>query len=172
VGISSLRSKALGVLLWVAPLLFSLLILSPVAASGESSTCVVKFKFSSDDKSDSATDAYVQQVLTAQGYKIVDDWLFTMLRSSDYDVKITITHTVDANFGFPVTSMWIQLLITDSSGTAVVNDYVDRANLADDLRASIPACSTSPLLTGSPGSDAQYDERSSAQPTTQPTQQH
>lgn len=63
---------------------------------------MVKLKFSSDDKSDNATNAYVKRVLTGQGYKIINDWLFTLWSASDYDVQIIITHTVWFRItGFP-----------------------------------------------------------------------
>jgi hypothetical protein len=122
----------------------SLLIWNPIAASAATPTCVVKLKFSSDDKSDSGTNAYVKQVLTGQGYKIVNDGLFTIWSASNYHVKVIITHTVIPNYGFPVSTMWIQLLIADSSANILVNSYVDRANLKDDLRASVPACNMPP----------------------------
>jgi hypothetical protein len=132
----------------------SLLIWNPIVASAAAPTCVVKLKFSSDDKSDTATNAYVQQVLTGQGYKIIDDWLFTIWSPSDYDVKIIITHTVVPNYGFPVSLMGMQLFIADRSGNVLVNSYIDRANLEADLRASIPACNTSLPSTPLPDSNA------------------
>ena len=126
------------------PLLVSLLIWNPAAASAAALTCVVKLKVSSNDASDGGTKAYVTQVLTGQGYKIIDDWLFTMWSASDYDVKITLNYTVTPNFGFPVTLMTMQLFIADSSGKVLVSDYIDRANLEDDLRNSIPVCKATP----------------------------
>jgi hypothetical protein len=122
----------------------SLLIWNSIAASAAAPTCVVKLKFSSDDKSDTATNAFVEQVLTRQGYKIIDDWLFTILSASDYDVKIIITHTEVPNYGFPVSLMGMQLFIADGSGNVLIDSYIDRANLEDDLRASIPTCNTAP----------------------------
>jgi hypothetical protein len=136
-------------------LFMSLLIWNPIAASAAAApTCVVKLKFSSDDESDSATNAYAKQILTGQGYTIIDDWLFTIWSSSDYDVRIIITHTVVPNFGIPVSLMGMQLFIADSSGNVLVNSYIDRANLEDDLRASIPACNASPPSTPPPDSNA------------------
>jgi hypothetical protein len=143
-----------GSIYWAMALFMSLLISNPIAASAAAPTCVVKLKFSSDDESDSATDAYVKQILTAQGYKIIDDWLFTIWSPSDYDVTIIITHTVVPNYGFPVSLMGMELFIADSSGKVLVNSYIDRANLAGDLRASIPACNTSPPPTPPPDSNA------------------
>ena len=95
----------------------ALLIWSPNAASAAAPTCVVKLSFSSSEKSDSGTDAFVKQVLTAEGYKIIDDWLLTIWSSSDYEVKIAITHTVVPNYGFPVDLAGMQVFIADSSGT-------------------------------------------------------
>ena len=135
-------------------LFMCLLIGNPIAASAAAPTCVVKLKFSSDDKSDSATNAYVKQILTRQGYKIIDDWLFTIWSPSDYDVTIIITHTVVPNYGIPVSLMGMQLFIADSSGNILVNSYIDRANLEDDLQASIPACNTSPPSTPLPDTNA------------------
>jgi len=129
-------------LIWMR-VFVSFLIWSPVAASGAAPTCVVKLKVNSDDKSESATYAYAEQILNDQGYKIISDWLFRILSHSDYDVKIIITHTVFPNYGFPVSTMWIQLFVADSSGRVLVDGYVDRAYLGDDLRASIPTCHTS-----------------------------
>lgn len=131
-----------------------LLICNPIAASAAARTCVVKLKFSSDDKSDNATNAYAKKVLTGQGYKVIKDWLFTTWSASDYDVKITITHTVVPNYGFPVSLMWMQLFIVDNSGSVLVDSYIDRANLEDDLRASVPACNTSPPSAPPPDSNA------------------
>ena len=124
------------------PLFVSLLIWNPIAASAAAPTCVVKLKVSSNQDSDGGTKAFVTQILTGQGYKIIDDWLFTAWRASDYDVKIVMTYTVTPNFGFPVTLMTMQLFIADSSGKVLVDSYIDRANLEDDLRNSIPACNT------------------------------
>jgi hypothetical protein len=127
----------------VVPLFMSLLIGNPIAASAAAASCVVKLKFSSEDKSDSGTNAFVKQVLTGQGYKVIDDSLLTTWRASDYDVKIAITHTVVPNYGFPVDLMGMQLFIADSSGKVLVSGNIDRANLEDTLRASIPACGAS-----------------------------
>ncbi len=134
------------------PLFISLLIGNPIAASAAAPTCVVKLKFSSDDKSDSGTNAFVKQVLTEQGYKVIDDSLLTMWSASDYDVKIVITHTAVPNFGFPASLMGMQLFIADSSGKVIVDGYIDRANLEDDLQGSIPACHTSPSSSPPPNS--------------------
>ncbi len=143
--ISPLRSSTFrGFIYWVVPLFISLLIWNPTAASAATPTCVVKLKFSSDDESDNAMNAYVKQVLTGQGYQVINDWLFTIWSPSDYDVEISITHTVVPNYGFSVSLMGMQLFIADGSGNVLVNSYIDRANLEDDLRASIPACHTSP----------------------------
>ena len=79
---------------------------------------------------------------TSQGYKIIDDWLFTMWRASDYDVQIVMTYTLVQNYGFPVTLMQMQLFIADSTGKILVDSDIDRANLEDNLRNSIPACNT------------------------------
>jgi hypothetical protein len=121
----------------------SLLIWNPAAASAAAPICVVKLKVSSNEDSDGGTKAFVTQILTGQGYKIIDDWLFTMWRASDYDVQIVMTYTVTPNYGFPVTLMTMQLFIADSSGKVLVEDYIDRANLEDDLRNTIPACNNS-----------------------------
>jgi hypothetical protein len=136
------------------PLFMVLLICNPIATFAAAPTCVVKLKFSSDDKADSGTNAYVKQVLTRQGYTIINDWLFTIWSASDYYVKIIVTHTVVPNYGFPVSTMWIQLFIADNSGTVLVNSYIDRANLEDDLLASVPVCNTSPPSTPQPDSNA------------------
>ena len=77
-------------------LFVSLLIWNPAAASAAASACVVKLQVSSNGDSDGGTKAFVTQVLTGQGYKIIDDWLFTMWRASDYDVKIVMTYSVTA----------------------------------------------------------------------------
>jgi hypothetical protein len=121
----------------------SLLIWNPAAASAVAPTCVVKVKVSSNEESDGGTKTFVTEVLTGQGYKITDDWLFTMWRASDYDVKIVMTYTVTPNYGFPVTLMTMQLFIADSSGKVLVDTYINRADLEDDLRNAIPACNTS-----------------------------
>jgi hypothetical protein len=138
----------------VMALFMSLLVWNPIAVSAAAPTCVVKLKFSSDDKSDSATNAYVKQILTRQGYKIIDDWLFTIWIPRDYDVKIIITHTVVPNYGAPVSLMGMQLFIADSSGNILVDSYIDRANLEDNLRILIPACNTSPPSTPLPNPNA------------------
>jgi hypothetical protein len=122
----------------------SLLLGNPSAASAAAPTCVVKLKVSANQSSDDGTKTYVTQILTGEGYKIIDDGLLTTWRASDYDVQITLTYTVTPNYGFPVTLMTMQLYIADSSGKVLVEDYIDRANLEDDLRNSIPACSPSP----------------------------
>ena len=132
----------------------SLLIWNPIAASAAAPTCVVKLSFSSDDTSDRVTKTYVKQVLTGQGYKIINDSLFTIWSARDYDVNIVITHTVIPNYGFPVSLMGMQLFIADSTGNVLVNSYIDRANLEDDLRASVPACNTPPPSTPWPDSNA------------------
>ncbi len=144
VGLSIRLVRALAAVNFSAvPLFASLLIWNPAAASAAVPSCVVKLKVSANDASDGGTKAYVTEVLAGQGYKIIDDWLFTDWSASDYDVKITITNTVTPNYGFPVTLMTMQLFIADSSGKVLVDDFIDRANLKDDLRNSIPACSTS-----------------------------
>jgi hypothetical protein len=128
----------------VMPLFVSLLMWHPIAASAAAPTCVVKLMFTSNEKADSATDAFVKQILTEQGSKIIKDWPLTFLRRSDYDVKIVMTHTVVPNYGFPADLLGMQLFIADSSGNILINAYIDRANLEDNLRALIPACNTSP----------------------------
>ena len=105
---------------------------------------MVKLQVSSNGDSDGGTKAFVTQVLTGQGYKIIDDWLFTMWRASDYDVNIVMTYSATPNYGFPVTLMTMQLFIADSSGKVLVDSYIDRTNLEDDLRNSIAMCNTSP----------------------------
>jgi hypothetical protein len=122
----------------------SLLIWNPAAASAAAPACVVKLQVSSNGDSDGGTKAFVTQVLTGQGYKIIDDWLFTMWRASDYDVKIIMTYSVTPNYGFPVTLMTMQLFIADSSGKVLVDSYIDRTNLEDDLRNSIAMCNAAP----------------------------
>lgn len=121
----------------LVPLFAALLIWNLIAAPA---TCVVKLKVSANDNSDDGITAYVKQVLAGQGYKVIDDWLFTLWSASDYDVKIVITHTTVANFGFPATLMGMQLCIADSSGKILVNADIDRSNLEGDLQASIPVC--------------------------------
>ena len=148
-----------GTIYSVMPLFISLLIWSAIAASAAAPTCVVKLEFSSNEKADSGTDAYVKQVLTGQGYKVIDDWLFTIWSPSDYDVKIVITHITVPNYGFPADLMGIQLYIADSSGKILVNTYIDRANLEDDLRTSIPACNASPPSTPLPASNTEADPK-------------
>ena len=106
---------------------------------------MVKLEFSSD-QSDKSTDTFAKQILDSEGYKVIDNWLFTMWSHRDYDVKIIITHTESPNYGFPVSLMGMQLFIADGSGTVLVNNYIDRANLEASLRAFIPACTASPPL--------------------------
>jgi len=125
------------VALFVSPLIWT-----PAAASAAAPTCVVKLKVSSNDSSDGGTKAFVTKVLTGQGYRIIDDWLFTLWSAFDYDVKIVVNNSVTPNFGFPVTLMTMQLFIADSSGKVLVETYIDRADLEDDLRNSIPACNS------------------------------
>jgi hypothetical protein len=125
-------------------LFVSLLIWNPAAASAGAPACVVKLKVSSNGDSDGGTKAFVTQVLTGQGYKIIDDWLFTMWRASDYDVNIVMTYSATPNYGFPVTLMTMQLFIADSSGKVLVDSYIDRTNLEDDLRNSIAMCNAAP----------------------------
>jgi hypothetical protein len=147
----------------VASLIVSLVVWSQVAAAAEVASCVVKLKFSSDQRADSATDAYVRQVLAQQGYKVVDDWLFTMWTHSNYEVKVTITHTLLANFGFPTDLMGMQLYIADASGNVLVDAYIDRSILAANLQASIPACNAAPSPTPLPVSTSSSDRASSTQ---------
>ena len=123
-----------------AVLSVSLLIWNTAAASAAAPTCVVKLKVSSNQSSDGGTKTYVTQILTGEGYKIIDDGLLSTWRASDYDVQITLNYTVTPNYGFPVTLMTMQLFIADSSGKVLVEDYIDRANLEDDLRNSVPVC--------------------------------
>ena len=139
---------------WVAPLFLSLLIWDPIAAAAAASTCVAKLAFSSDDKSDSGTDAFVKQVLTGLGYSVIDDWLFTVWKADDYDVKVIINHTQVPNYGFPVSLMGMQLFIADGSGKVLVNNYVDRANLEGSLDFFVPRCSTSPSSVPLPDTSA------------------
>jgi hypothetical protein len=130
-----------------AVLLFlTLLVWNPAAASAAAPTCVVKLKVSSNQSSDGGTKIYVTQILTSEGYKVIDDGLLTTLRASDYDVQITLNYTVTPNYGDPVTLMTMQLYIADNSGKVLVEDYIDRANLEDDVRNSIPACNGAPAL--------------------------
>jgi hypothetical protein len=144
---STVRISAVSAVL----LLLSLLIWNPAAASAAAPTCVVKLKVSSNDSSDGGTKTFVTKVLTGEGYRIIDDWLFTAWSAFDYDVKIVLNYTVTPNFGFPVTLMTMQLFIADSSGKVLVETYIDRANLEDDLRNSIPACNASPPLPSGSG---------------------
>jgi hypothetical protein len=128
-----------------------LLIGNPGAASAAASTCVVKLELSSSDKADSGTSTFVKQVLGDEGYKVIDGWLFTIWSHGDYDVKITITHNEVPNYGFPITLSGMELTITDASGNALVNAYIDRANLEANLRAFIPACNAAPAPTPNAG---------------------
>ena len=128
----------------VLPLLLLLLAWNPGSASAADSTCVVKLQFSAGDKADIATDTFAKKILDEEGYKVIDDWLFTIWSNRDYDVKIIITHTESPNYGFPVSLMGMQLVIADGSGNVLVNNYIDRANLEASLRAFIPACNASP----------------------------
>lgn len=137
----------------VMPLVMSLVIWNPIAASAAAPTCVVKLTFSSD-QSARATNAYVKQILTGQGYKVISDWLLTAWSASDYHVKIIISHTTLPNYGFPVSLMGMRLFIADSSGNVLINGYIDRANLEDDLRVWVPACNASPPSTPPPDSHA------------------
>jgi hypothetical protein len=130
------------------------LISNPIAVSAATPTCVVKLKVSSDDNSDSSTEAFAKQVLTQQGYKVIDDWLFTIWSGSDYEVRISITHTEVPNYGFPVSLMGMQLFIADSSGKVLADTYIDRANLAGDLQASIAPCNPSPPAVPPPAAAA------------------
>jgi len=134
---SSARQR---LLVLAAGLTISLQIGTAAAASAAAPTCVVKLKVSTNDSSDGGTKAFVTKVLTAQGYRIIDDWLFTMWRASDFKVRIVLTSDVTPNYGFPVTLTTMRLFIADASGKVLVDDYVDRANLEDNLRNSIPAC--------------------------------
>jgi hypothetical protein len=129
----------------------SLLIWNGSAASAAVPTCVVKLAFSTDDSADSATATFAKQILDSEGYKVIDDWLFTIWSRHDYDVKITITHAESPNYGFPVSLMGMQLFIADGSGNVLVNNYIDRANLEASLRAFIPACNASPAPDTSTG---------------------
>jgi hypothetical protein len=139
---------------WLALLFVSLLIWNPIAAFAAAATCVAKLAFSSDDKSDSGTDAFVKQVLIGLGYKVIDDWLFTIWKGDDYDVKVIINHTQVPNYGFPVSLMGMQLFIADGSGKVLVNNYVDRANLEGSLDFFVPRCSTSPSSVPLPDTSA------------------
>jgi hypothetical protein len=149
------RSKLAGFLLLF---LVAILIWSPSAAAAGVSTCVVKLKFSSDELSDSPTNTFVKQILSSEGYNVIDDWLFTIWSHSDYEVKVIITHTDVPNYGFPVSLMGMQLFIADGSGTILVNNYIDRSNLEASLRAYIPACNASP-----PGLNADTGQEVNAQ---------
>jgi hypothetical protein len=126
------------------------------SASAVTSTCVVKLEFSSD-QSDKSTDTFAKQVLDNEGYKVIDNWLFTIWSHSDYDVKINITHTESPNYGFPVSLMGMQLFIADASGNIVVNNYIDRANLEASLRAFIPVCSVAPPPNPNRGSSEEVN---------------
>ncbi len=137
-------SKLTGSICSLAPLFVSLLIANPGIASAAASTCVVKLQFSSEEKADVGTSTFVKQVLDAQGYRVIDDWLFTMWSHSDYDVKIAVTHTEVPNYGFPVDLAGMQLSIADGSGKILVNNYIDRSNLEATLRSYIPACNAPP----------------------------
>ncbi len=150
--LAAARRSTFGASVLSAVALFvSLLVWNPAAASA-APTCVVKLKVSSNQSSDGGTKIYVTQILTAEGYKVIDDGLLETLRASDYDVQITLNYTVTPNYGFPVTLMTMQLYIADSSGKVLVEDYIDRANLEDDLRNTIPACSGAPAAaTGGAG---------------------
>jgi hypothetical protein len=139
-------------------LVLSLLTWTPAAAAADASNCVVKLKFSSDDRSDSATNTFAKQILGDEGYKVIDDWLFTIWSHSDYEVKIIINHTDVPNYGFPVSLMGMQLFIADGKGTVLVNNYIDRSNLEASLRAFVPACNTS-----APASNADANQEVNAQ---------
>jgi hypothetical protein len=141
-------------LYWAATLVPSLLIWSPIVASAAAPTCVVKLDFSSDDKSDGGTNAYVKQTLSAMGYTIINDWLFTEWSAFDYEVKVIITHTVLPNYGFPVSLMGMQLFIANSTGNVLVNSYIDRRDLGSDLRGLMAACNASSPSPPSPNSNA------------------
>jgi hypothetical protein len=119
---------------------------------------VVKLEFSSD-QSDKSTDTFAKQVLDSEGYKVIDNWLFTIWSHSDYDVKIIITHTESPNYGFPVSLMGMQLFIANGSGNVLVNNFIDRANLEASLRAFIPACNASPPPDSSPATDQEVDAK-------------
>jgi hypothetical protein len=140
---------------WVTLLFVSLLIGDPIAASAAAPTCVAKLAFSSDDKSDSGTDTFVKQVLTGLGYRVIDDWLFTVWKGDDYDVKVIINHTQVPNYGFPVSLMGMQLFIADGSGKILVNNYIDRANLEASLDFYVPQCNTSPSSVSLPEASAE-----------------
>ncbi len=143
----------------VLPLLFLFLLgWNPSAAAAAVSTCVVKLEFSSSDKADGATSTFAKQILSEQGYKVIDAWLFTIWSHSNYEVKIAITHGEVPNYGFPVDLTGMQLFISDSSGNVLLNSNVDRANLEANLRAFIPACNASP-----PGSNADAGQEVDAQ---------
>jgi hypothetical protein len=116
------------------------LICTTTATSAAAPSCVVKLQFSSSDQSDNGTDNFVKGVLSAQGYKVIDDWLFTIWSHSDYEVKVNITHTEFPNNGFPVDYTGIHLFIADSSGKVFIDDFIDRANLGPSLQSWIPAC--------------------------------
>ena len=86
----------------VVPLLLSLLAWNPGSASAAVSTCVVKLQFSGGDKADIATDTFAKKILDEEGYKVIDDWLFTIWSHRDYDGKITITLHRNSELRFPV----------------------------------------------------------------------
>lgn len=145
---SPLRAATFGRSIFsVASLCICLLIGSPIAASAASPICVVKLKVSTDNDSDDGIGVFATQILSSQGYKVIDDWLLTSWSASDYDVRIIITHTTIQNYGFPVTLMGMQLYIADNSGKILVNADIDRANLEGDLRASVPLCDAPPSST-------------------------
>jgi hypothetical protein len=137
----------------------SLLIGNPSAVSAAASTCVVKLELSSSDKADSGTSAFVKQILGDEGYKVIDSWLFTIWSHGDYEVKITITHDEVPNYGFPVSLSGMELTITDASGNAIVNAYIDRANLEANLRASIPACDAAPAPDSNAGAGQEVNAK-------------
>ncbi len=138
----------------VLTLFLCLLIWSPIAAATAAPTCVVKLKLSSDNGSDDGTSTFVKSVLTTLGYKIINDGLFTLWSSSDYDVKITVTHTDVPNYGFPVSLMTTQFFIEDSSGKVLVDGYIDRANVEATLQSWFPACGTTPASAPLPAANA------------------
>jgi hypothetical protein len=128
----------------------ALMMWHPAAASA-APTCVLKLEFVSDDKSDGPTGAYVNQILTGEGYKIIDEGLLTILSASDYVVKIVVSHTMVPNYGFPVSLMGMQLYITDSSGNVLLNAVIDRSDLEANLRTFVPACNASSPASPIPG---------------------
>ncbi len=146
-------SKLTGSICLVAPLLASLLIANHSVASAAESACVVKLQFSAGEKADVGTSTFVKQVLDTEGYKVIDDWLFTMWSHSDYAVTIVVTHTEVPNYGFPVDLAAIQLSIADGSGKVLVNNYIDRADLEATLRSYIPACGAASPADPNPSQD-------------------